>query len=132
MDYKLHLPKGYVKPPLPGRDKWIAALMSGKYPQGQHHLCKDLCYCCLGVLSELQGRLDFDGRDNREYSLLSYDNPLFDILRSNGDFPLRVCVEIFNCTIICHALSTCNDFGLNFNQIADIIEAVWENAEWYE
>ena len=30
--------------------KWIKALRSGKYQQGNGYLCKDDKYCCLGIL----------------------------------------------------------------------------------
>lgn len=34
------------------KDKWVAALRSGEYKQGQRFLCDDTTgsYCCLGVL----------------------------------------------------------------------------------
>lgn len=32
---------------------WVDALRSGKYEQGQSHLCKDGKYCCLGVAADL-------------------------------------------------------------------------------
>lgn len=37
------------------KEKWIAALRSGKYEQGTGFLCKDGAYCCLGVLMEVSG-----------------------------------------------------------------------------
>ena len=37
------------------RDKWVAALRSGKYQQGQNSLCHRKKYCCLGVLAEVVG-----------------------------------------------------------------------------
>lgn len=55
MNYTIELPANYVKPPLPGRDKWCAALRSGQYKQGMNRLIRDgeeVRYCCLGVLSE--------------------------------------------------------------------------------
>lgn len=33
--------------------KWVAALRSGKYQQGQNYLRHDGEYCCLGVLCDL-------------------------------------------------------------------------------
>ena len=36
--------------------KWVAALRSGDYKQGQHYLkTPDDTYCCLGVLCEIAG-----------------------------------------------------------------------------
>ena len=33
--------------------KWVAALRSGEYSQGVHHLRRGNDYCCLGVLCDL-------------------------------------------------------------------------------
>lgn len=43
------------------KKKWVEALRSGKFEQGQGALCKNGKYCCLGVLSELalrEGKTD--------------------------------------------------------------------------
>lgn len=40
------------------RDKWVAALRSGKYEQGQKTLVRDNRYCCLGVLCDVAGWSD--------------------------------------------------------------------------
>jgi hypothetical protein len=37
------------------RDKWITALRSGQYQQGQSYLKSNGAYCCLGVLCEIAG-----------------------------------------------------------------------------
>ena len=50
-----------MKTKLPKRlkDKWIKALLSGKYKQGRESLCqlnsttKEYEYCCMGVLGEI-------------------------------------------------------------------------------
>lgn len=39
------------------KQKWINALVSGKYQQGKGKLCRDNKYCCLGVLAEELGVL---------------------------------------------------------------------------
>lgn len=33
--------------------KWLEALRSGKYAQGEGALCRDSNYCCLGVLADI-------------------------------------------------------------------------------
>lgn len=38
------------------RDKWIAALESGEFPQGKGALRSDRGYCCLGVACEVYRR----------------------------------------------------------------------------
>lgn len=44
------------------KDKWVKALMSGKYEQGRDCLVSGDRYCCLGVLGDVYGypRLEFD------------------------------------------------------------------------
>ena len=42
------------------KDKWIAALRSGKYKQGKGALQRNESFCCLGVLCEVAGVHNFD------------------------------------------------------------------------
>lgn len=46
------------------KKKWVEALRSGHYHQGREHLRQnyddDYEYCCLGVLCEVEGLMDFD------------------------------------------------------------------------
>lgn len=56
MIYTLHLPQNYTKPPLPGRDEWVADLRANPDKQGREYLhTKDDKYCCLGRLALIQG-----------------------------------------------------------------------------
>jgi hypothetical protein len=43
--------------------KWVAALRSGKYQQGRGVLwnCRTNKYCCLGVLMEVEPRIESNG-----------------------------------------------------------------------
>lgn len=135
MNYTLHLPENYVKPPLPGRDEWIAALRGGEYQQCQEMLCDGKGYCCLGVLSKMQGRLKkeiLQWVDGDCSGALDDDNPLHSYLQDfvgsgNGSFPKGVTIaDEDNNSAEC--LSEANDAGLTFIQIADIIEQVWEHT----
>lgn len=94
------------------KTKWLKALRSGQYKQGTKRLYDADSYCCLGVLSKIQGRLDgaYDGIDGSDL-LLSVDNPH----------------EFLNDTEICSIgaarnLAGINDTGATFAEIADIIE----------
>lgn len=41
------------------KERWIAALESGEYEKGKDALCCDgETYCCLGVLAQIEGRMD--------------------------------------------------------------------------
>lgn len=126
VEYKLVLPKGYKKQPLPGRNEWVAALRGGKYTQAKGKLClRNGSKCCLGVVSHLQGRLK-NYRDGDNDSVLSGLNPLDGYLDQTGDFPHEV--EVVVGDDVCLSLAKCNDAGLTLAQIADIIERVWKNT----
>ena len=47
------------------RDKWCAALRSGRYEQGADALCWHGSYCCLGVLGAELGELVEAGWNSR-------------------------------------------------------------------
>jgi hypothetical protein len=145
MNYKIHLPDNYIAPHLPTRDEWTAALRSGKYNQTSESLCDSSGYCCLGVLSDVQGRLKYD--QHRAYWLdsdlehddhennLSNTNPLYEILKHNGEFPAGVWVkgwseedeETEENAETATSLVGCNDdLRLDFEEIAGIIEQIWQ------
>lgn len=46
------------------KQKWLNALRSDKFKQGQGALCEHGRYCCLGVLAEVTGHLN-DGPKSR-------------------------------------------------------------------
>src|SRR5688572_27204458 len=124
MSYNIEFPPNYVKPILPGRDEWTAALRSGKYPQSKNELKNEMGYCCLGVLSKIQGRLVYSGElctwlDKDTEMYLSRDNPAA-ILGGNGDFPVGVMVRDNRGHLQCN-LAHCNDSGFSFGEIAEII-----------
>jgi hypothetical protein len=56
----------YPKLPIDFKEKWIAELRSGKYPQGRCALKTILggycLYCCLGVAAEISGYRDIVGK----------------------------------------------------------------------
>lgn len=113
--------------------KWVEALRSGRFQQGQNQLRRDdNTYCCLGVACELyheatgQGEWD-DGQFcvNRfcvkgESSAFSLPSPVQQWLRINSPSgvidpnlpkPRR------------QSLIRMNDLGKSFDEIADFIEA---------
>lgn len=133
-DVTLVLPDKYRKVKLPWKKKWLEALRSGKYRQGYYDLCdRDngrLKYCCLGVLSKIQGRLieaECGWVDHFEnLAVLSEDNPAFGALSEGGDFPEGVSVQFGNGVFQC--LAGLNDSGLfSFKDIAKVIELIWKN-----
>lgn len=119
------------------KQKWIAALRSGKYEQGSEKLRSVSGYCCLGVLCDIyaqehNAQWEFRGNEEtnlqpkdywyfgeqseflpesvREWAELNLYNP---ILRVEADEMFEVNEEV----------STLNDEGYSFSTIADLIEA---------
>lgn len=133
----LHLPDGYVPPPLPMRDEWIADLRSGAHIQCPYRLHDGVGYCCLGRLSALQGRLtrmpdtawcDADLGDGISVDEgLSRSNPLFPALRCTGNFPPGVTCEAPDETY--RSLASLNDDDVSFADIATVIETLWSQPE---
>lgn len=109
IEYKFRVSEQKLPPEI--KTQWLEALRSGKFPQGKHMLCTNGCYCCLGVLSHIQGRLTPSGYDGTTDTVLCHDNPL------NWVNDVRVAVADGPITLI-----GLNDNGMPFTQIADIIE----------
>lgn len=131
MNYTLHLPLNYQKIPLPWLTPWLAALRSGEYPQGRGFLCYSGKYCCLGVLSKIQGRLQqkdegwVDGAGG-SFGSLAIKNPCAAVLSQGGSFAPGVWVTFRGLDHKC--LWRLNDNGLPFSDIADILETLYVDA----
>lgn len=115
MSDKIVMPRGL-------RKKWLAALRSGKYKQGQGCLYNpdDKSFCCLGVLNHiaLKGNVEVVEHE-----------PDDDYYLEKGDFlelPSREFCTTFNIDMPDHmqeSLVTMNDDGrCSFVEIADYIE----------
>lgn len=131
--YEVIAPDDYVKPKLPWGTPWVAELRSGKYRQCTGALCNGEGYCCLGILSKIQGRLKRPGRslwlDGDIAGPLSKRNPIATIIGEAGSFWVynRVIVRGKSDTTLKYLTLACmNDNGFPFSIIADVIEAVWE------
>ena len=112
------------------KEKWVAALRSGKYTQGHASLCKDNKYCCLGVLCELAVE------EGITTKLVNDNHIYYGKYKNNAYPPQEVCEwadfgkekcnydYIKNPEINGYRLDKYNDdLNKNFNEIADLIEA---------
>ena|SRR5690606_8879849 len=111
------------------KQKWVTALRSGEYEQCEGSLWDmESGFCCLGVLSDIRRKELKKGREVFFESIYKLTNgvALLSIpIATWADFPNKnlsrednsVDVRIGN-----KKLSVLNDDGMNFNQIADIIE----------
>jgi hypothetical protein len=134
--YELIIPEGYQKKELPYFKEWTEALDSGGYAQTSGQLCKkysyvegdETCYCCLGVLSKIQGRLTSHNTDGSELDntyYLSLENPNYPFLRENGTFPEGIAVISLKGKKI-HNLAELNDYDFSFSQISKVIKEIWK------
>jgi hypothetical protein len=95
--------------------KWVNALRSGEYKQGDRFLLKDGCggYCCLGVLDDLFSDLDLRGSSSS-------------VLRNFDKIGLNSCEATLPGSYV--TLAELNDGSsdgerFTFDEIADIIQA---------
>ena len=110
------------------KKRWVAALRSGTYKQCKGSLCKNNEYCCLGVLCDiLKKELNLNiNHSLDEPTSLSYDDAYFTLpskvreyakITEVGDVYQKIDdVQYF-------ALTTMNDDGISFDEIANIIES---------
>lgn len=128
----VELPDGFKPERLPSFNKWVNALESGEFPQTKEVLCKlddnnnPLGYCCLGVLSRIQGRLSSNGSDTG-YSCtqtLSISNPCYSVIGQSGDFPEGVTVYYKGKQK--DDLADLNDSGAKFATVAKLIRVLWK------
>lgn len=120
--------------------KWLKALRSGEYDQGKDYLKVDNCFCCLGVLCDITGKGQWDKEDAyaTEKSLGIYYLPKdlakeFDMPEEGLHIPKKYIankskipkVDAFR-KKTSFSLSTLNDLGYTFEEIADMIERYYD------
>ena len=116
------------------RRELAAALRSGKYSQTTNVLRDSTGFCCLGVACEISGVGKWtpydDGRDVRPYidaDGMEYDGVLplhvmayYGIATENGELGFEIDDEAMG--IFGGTLSSLNDNGATFEQIAEMLE----------
>lgn len=115
------------------REKWIAALRSGKYKQGKGCLFDGENHCCLAVASEVYaedtgngkfvledgGYYFVEGNSCSKNYLIASVMDYFGLSTMRGDFKTNVETEY----VYYKNLSSINDNGKTFEEIADVIES---------
>lgn len=103
------------------KQAWVEALRSGKYKQGRHSLREGNCYCCLGVLTDLYAKkhnLKWEGRGPGRSQRC--------FLGCLATLPMAVVewagTASDNPSVADKQLTTLNDEGVSFEDIADLIE----------
>lgn len=108
---------------------WLTALRSGNYDQGEHRLCRNNKFCCLGVFLEVikepYETTNYSGSDIRLYDETN-DSAVPYKVRMKHKFYSGVGDSLKNEYL---SLANLNDYErLSFCEIADIIET---NPERY-
>jgi len=110
-----------IKPEI--RDRWVTALRSGEFSQGQGQLRSTEAdgtfhHCCLGVLTELASRDGALERSMDDYAGCGFlPGQVITWAEMDSDDPM-VPGEYEQ-----QSLSSLNDDGTSFAEIADMIEA---------
>lgn len=101
--------------------KWLEALRSGKYKQGNGYLRKGDEYCCLGVLAEVAGadcRKRSIIEDLYTYNFLSLGGNDGAVALLDPDYQEKIGLSVdASGRAICM-----NDKGESFDKIADYLE----------
>jgi hypothetical protein len=104
------------------KQKWVDALRSGDYQQGQCYLRTNSGFCCLGVLCDLYGKennVEWNLANNgHNYEFQEFESYLPSSVRKWAD--LEYCNPPVNDEE--STLVRLNDSGSTFEQIADVIE----------
>lgn len=110
------------------QEKWLQALESGDYEQGQNYLVKDSKYCCLGVACEIFEAM-YVTRNTPESSYRVYSSGSFlppeDVVEKLG---LRDNKGSDHHGSFGHTLVGLNDSGKTFKEIVKIVRS---NPEGY-
>jgi len=103
------------------KQKWLDALRSGEYEQGQAYLRTPKGYCCLGVLCDLAAKAEVIPEPELENGAYWYDGDRYYLSRKVQEW---AGLEFNNPSseTASDALANLNDEGLTFTQIADFVE----------
>jgi hypothetical protein len=122
------------KTPSPTKEevtKWCKALRSGKYKQDQGALQSYDGFCCLGVATKVFVPFHLQNRHKQEYSSNTFlagcwadEQPHAPewLKQINDDFEIKTGVSL---STLNDGNDNLNNSGYSFNEIADLIEAVY-------
>lgn len=112
-DYRL--PKKFKK-------KWLTALRSGKFKQGEQYLKRGDHYCCLGVACEITNNPIKNYEDNWIGDYNNENGKIPKLLVGKGDNSIDDDYNVLPSGVITQKLSAMNDGGRSFKYIAKWIE----------
>jgi hypothetical protein len=98
--------------------RWLKALRSGTYLQGQKALHKESKFCCLGVLCDLGLPEKWEPSDwDSDYYIHPWGNPHDELLSKEISYEIKLG------NALQRRLADMNDQGKSFIEIAEVIEA---------
>lgn len=98
------------------KNKWLDALLSREYEQGQGYLLNDGCYCCLGVLCDIApGVSPNDKKDEEAPNAVFFE---YNGAESNALLPVPLREELGITQEAEEDLTSMNDEGHSFREIA--------------
>lgn len=97
------------------KERWLAALRSGDYKQGTDRLRIENTFCCLGVLCDLYAQ-----ETKTDWIVDEIGN--YEFLEGWGALPLDVQDWAQLPQIMGRYISSLNDEGKRFEELADLIE----------
>lgn len=107
------------------KKQWIDALRSGTYAQGKGQLRNDNKFCCLGVLCDLHAKATSNTWHCDEDYLQGHSllpNAVADWANISEDARVHTGGNTCNIGTAGYTLSSLNDNGSTFAEIADFIE----------
>lgn len=112
------------------RDKWVAALRSGLYPQTKGTLhrrtpkaeIKSVGYCCLGVLCIVMNFAEYDTGDGRSKFIDNHYNEMRDSLSFKAGAKVFNSDYAVTADLIARLIDLNDTQEADFNTIADFIE----------
>ena len=110
------------------KKKWLKALRSGEYKQGNSYLRIDDTFCCLGVLCDIHSKETNRNwqKSKGEYRYVGRPYDIPDIVLRWAGLSLANVGDNYRCVAYKGKkkhLAAVNDDGYSFKQIANIIES---------
>jgi hypothetical protein len=104
--------------------RWLEALRSGQYTKGKSVLRSGDRYCCLGVLAEVEGFLEYDENRERPYFISSNKTSRHSTLMPDHISSKYGLGKMFDLRHASHqvALACINDQSDTFDDVIEYIE----------
>lgn len=100
------------------KKRWLKALTSGDYKQGQNSLCFNEQFCCLGVLGDIEDLLHYVSGSGRRIAISNSGAELY------GSLPQTYIDSVGLSYQTCSDLMDANDRSNDFEEAIEMIKAL--------